>query len=294
MRLLPALFALSLAVAAPAWAATPINETRPLSPTGRVDIDNLKGRIQVRAWDRDEVKVEGSLGRGVERLVVEGDRERLEVRVRYPRNSRGTEETVLLLTVPRRAELDIESVAADVDVMGVAAAKLSIESVSGDVVVAAAPRELDAETVSGDLRITVNSAEVDLGSVSGDVVLRGRLIGKVAAETVSGDIDIANNGERVRALKAVTVSGDTRVRTALAGEGEIKLESVSGNVGLETPPGLSARVSGESFSGNLRAPDARIERPKYGPGASFEARYGQGQGNIRMQTFSGDAVLDIR
>lgn len=294
MRLLPALFALSLAVAAPAWAATPINETRPLSPTGRVDIDNLKGRIQVRAWDRDEVKVEGSLGRGVERLVVEGDRERLEVRVRYPRNSRGTEDTTLLLTVPRRAELDIESVAADIDVAGVARGKLSIESVSGDVVVVAAPRALDAETVSGDLRITANADEAKLGSVSGDVVLRGRLSGKVAAETVSGDIDIEVNGERVRSLKAATVSGDARVRTALADGGEIKLESVSGNLRLATPAGLSARLSAETFSGDLRAPDARIQRPKYGPGASLEARYGSGQGTVRMETFSGDGVLEIR
>lgn len=294
MRLLPALFALSLAVAAPAWAATPINETRPLSPTGRVDIDNLKGRIQVRAWDRDEVKVEGSLGRGVERLVVEGDRERLEVRVRYPRNSRGTEDTTLLLTVPRRAELDIESVAADIDVAGVARGKLSIESVSGDVVVVAAPRALDAETVSGDLRITANADEAKLGSVSGDVVLRGRLSGKVAAETVSGDIDIEVNGERVRSLKAATVSGDARVRTALADGGEIKLESVSGNLRLATPAGLSARLSAETFSGDLRAPDARIQRPKYGPGASLETRYGAGQGTIRMETFSGDGVLEIR
>ena len=294
MRLLPALFALSLAVAAPAWAATPINETRPLSPTGRVDIDNLKGRIQVRAWDRDEVKVEGSLGRGVERLVVEGDRERLEVRVRYPRNSRGTEDTTLLLTVPRRAELNIESVAADIDVAGVARGKLSIESVSGDVVVVAAPRALDAETVSGDLRITANADEAKLGSVSGDVVLRGRLSGKVAAETVSGDIDIEVNGERVRSLKAATVSGDARVRTALADGGEIKLESVSGNLRLATPAGLSARLSAETFSGDLRAPDARIQRPKYGPGASLETRYGTGQGTIRMETFSGDGVLEIR
>lgn len=292
MRLFPVLIACLFAL--PVWAATPIHATRPLAAGGRIEIDNLKGRIQVRAWDREEVRIEGSLGKGVERLVVQGDRERLEVRTRYPRNNRNTEPSILLLTVPRRAELDIESVAADIDVEGVAAAKLAIQSVSGDVVVAAAPRRLDAETVSGTLRVTVNSDEVDLESVSGDVVLRGRLRGAVEADSVSGDIDIANNGERLRSLKAATVSGDIRARTALAGEGEIRFESVSGNLRLQTPPGLSARVSGESFSGNLRAPDAHVERPKYGPGASFEARYGQGQGSIRMQTFSGDAVLDIR
>lgn len=292
MRLFPVLIACLFAL--PAWAATPIHETRPLAAGGRIEIDNLKGRIQVRAWDREEVRIEGSLGKGVERLVVQGDRERLEVRTRYPRNNRNTEPSILLLTVPRRAELDIESVAADIDVEGVAAAKLAIQSVSGDVVVAAAPRKLDAETVSGTLRITVNSAEVDLGSVSGDVVLRGRLPGKVSAETVSGAIDVANNGERVRALKATTVSGDARVHSALAADGEIRLESVSGDLRVIAPAALSARVAGESFSGELRAPGVRVERPKYGPGASFQARYGSGAGSVRMETFSGDAELELR
>ena len=47
---------------APSLAATPISESRALDPRGRVEIENLKGRIEVRAWDRPEVKIEGSLG----------------------------------------------------------------------------------------------------------------------------------------------------------------------------------------------------------------------------------------
>ena len=72
-RLALATLALALSLPLPALAATPINETRPLSPTGEVEIENLKGRIDVRVWDRPEVKIEGSLGDGVERLAIEGD-----------------------------------------------------------------------------------------------------------------------------------------------------------------------------------------------------------------------------
>lgn len=285
-------FALLLAMA-PAFAATPINETRPLSATGRVDIGNLKGRIQVRAWEREEVKVEGSLGRGAERLVVEGGRDRLEVRVRYPRNNRNTEPSELRLMVPRRAELDIESVAADIDVQGVAPARMAVRSVSGDVVVAAAPRRLEVESVSGDATVTVNSADVALESVSGDLRLQGRLDGTVQVESVSGDIEVTVVGERVRELKGATVSGDVRIRTALADAGEIKLESVSGDLSLALPADLSARVSAETFSGDLRAPGVQVQRPKYGPGASFQTRYGSGNGKVDLQTFSGDAVLRL-
>ena len=77
---IPALLFVSLiALSITSHAATPIDQTRPLDPTGRVDITNLKGRIQVRAWDRAEVKISGTLGDGAEKLVVEGDSRHLVV-----------------------------------------------------------------------------------------------------------------------------------------------------------------------------------------------------------------------
>ena len=293
----PLLLSLLLALPGAALAATPINETRPLDPAGRIDIENLKGRIQVRAWDRAEVKITGSLGDGVEKLVVEGDREHLEVKVQYP-NSSGwggskSGPTDLQLMVPLRAELEIDSVSAKVDVSGVAPAKLSIDSVSGDVIVAAAPGEADVQSVSGNLRLTVNSADVHAESVSGDLVLRGRMNGEVKAETVSGNIDIAVNGERVSELSANTVSGDATIHAALAPKGEIHFESVSGNLSLTLPSELSAQVRAESFSGSLKAPGAKIEKPEHGPGSSFHTRYGSGDGEIGIETFSGDAELRL-
>ena len=293
----PLLLSLLVALPGTALAATPINETRPLDPTGRIDIENLKGRIQVRAWDRAEVKISGSLGDGVEKLVVEGDRQHLEVRVEYP-NNRGWGDkksgpTDLQLMVPVRAGLDIESVAANVDVSGVAPAKLSIESVSGDVVVAAAPGEVDVESVSGNLNVTVDSAHVQAETVSGKVTLRGRMNGEVRAETVSGNMDIAVNGERVSELSANTVSGDATVRAALAPKGEMRFESVSGGLKLVLPKDLSAQVRGESFSGTLKAPGAKIEKPEFGPGSSFQTRYGSGDGEISIETFSGNAELRL-
>lgn len=294
----PALLFVSLiALSATSHAATPIDQTRPLDPTGRVDISNLKGRIQVRAWDRAEVKISGTLGDGVEKLVVEGDSRHLVVKVQYPKNNgwggKKSGATDLQLTVPLRAELDIDSVSADVDVSGIAAAELSIESVSGDVFVAAAPSAVSVESVSGDLRLTVNSTDVDAQTVSGNIVLRGRMSGEISTETVSGDIDVAVNGESVRDLSANTVSGNADLRTALAPKGEIKLESVSGYLVLVLPRNVSAQARGESFSGDLKATDAKIRKPEHGPGSSFSTRYGSGDGEISIETFSGSAELRL-
>jgi DUF4097 and DUF4098 domain-containing protein YvlB len=281
---------------APLFAATPIDQSRPLDPRGRIEIENLKGRIQVRAWERNEVRITGTLGDGVEKLVVEGDRDHQVVRVQYPKHigawrSDQTGPTDLQLQVPLQADLDVESVSADIDIDGVAPGDFDVNTVSGGVVVAAAPKRADINSVSGDLRLTLNTAEASAETVSGDIVLVGRLDGEVHAETVSGDITIDSRGQRLRRLSTGTVSGDAQARVGLVNGGEIKSETVSGDIRLRLPKTLSARVSGESFSGDLDAPGAKVRKEEFGPGKSFEARYGSGAGEIRMETFSGDAEL---
>lgn len=298
LTFVPSLLFLSFAaLSATAGAAVPIDQIRPLDSQGSIEIENIKGRIQVRAWDRPEVKISGTLGEGVEKLVVEGDAQHLVVKVKYPKGGgwggKQSGSTDLQLTVPVRADLEIDSVSAHVDVSGVAPGRLSIESVSGDVYVAAAPGEVDVESVSGKLRLTVNSASVEAQTVSGDLQLRGRMNGEIKAETVSGDIDVVVNGERVREFSANTVSGNAELRTGLAPKGEIKLESVSGDLLLVMPGTLSAQVTGESFSGDLKAPGAKIQKPQHGPGSSFNTRYGSGDGEVRIETFSGNAELRL-
>ena len=289
--LITCLLTLACLAALPAHAAKPIDQTRPLDPRGRIEIDNLKGRVEVRAWDRPEVKITGSLGKGVEKLLVEGDRGVLRVEVRYPSRARNTEPTTLILQVPLRADLEIETVSADIDVHGVAASELSLHSVSGDITANGAPRRVSIEAVSGDARLTFNSGDVEADTVSGDLVLSGRLNGEVSVETVSGNLRVDSKGARMRKLSAATVSGDVAATFALAADGAVEIESVSGDVVLAVPRDLSAEVSGESFSGDLSAPGAKIQREEFGPGSSFNARYGAGKGQIRLETFSGDAEL---
>ena len=294
------ILALCACVASPMLlAATPIDQTRALDAHGKVEIDNLKGRIQVRAWNRNEVRITGSLGEGVEKLVIEGQGDHLLVRVQYPKQIgawRGdrTGPTDLQLQVPLRADLDIESVSADIDVNGVAPDELSIDTVSGKVIVAAAPGHADITTVSGDLQATLNSADVKIETVSGDAVLNGRLKGQVHGETVSGRLSIDSAGESVRRLSAATVSGDTALKLGLGDDGEVRAETVSGDIRLRLPRSVSARVSAESFSGNLSAPGAKVRKEEFGPGSSFEQRYGSGAGEIHLETFSGDVELSLQ
>ncbi|MFO1473230.1 MAG: hypothetical protein U1F20_01260 [Lysobacterales bacterium] len=56
--------------------------------------------------------------------------------------------------MPLQASLDIDSVAADIDIDGVAPGDLQIDLVSGDIVAAAAPQRAHIESISGDQRLT--------------------------------------------------------------------------------------------------------------------------------------------
>lgn len=293
------LLSLVLAAALPAVAATPVNETRALDSDGRVQVENLKGLIQVRAWDRPEVRIEGELGEGVERLDIQGDRRALDVRVKYPnrvgvwggRDRSGP--TQLRLMVPLQAALAIEGVATRIDVQGVASRELSIDSVSGEVTVVGAPRKADIESVSGNQTLTLNSPDVDAQSVSGDIRLTGRLDGEVNVETVSGGVQVRVVESRVRELSGNSVSGGIHVATALAPGADVSLESVSGSLRLDLPRDASATVSAKSFSGTLSAPDAQVQRPRHGPGASLRHRYGSGDAQVDIETFSGDARVQL-
>lgn len=303
-RKTPKLLALAAALAVASGAAqagTPIHQVRPLDARGKVEIENVKGSIEVRAWNRNEVSIDGTLGAGVEKLEIEGDADDLRIAVKYPerngigglwRGSRDTEPTVLKIMVPIRADLDISAVSADVLAWGVSPSKLSIDNVSGRTTVAATADEVEVNSVSGDVDLTINRADVDIESVSGAIKLRGRLGRSVSVESVSGDVGVEVLQNGVERLEGTSVSGDLDVRTALAPHARMKLETVSGDVRLQLPRNVSADVRGESFSGTLRAPGARIERPEHGPGSNFRQRFGSGDADVSIETFSGDA--DVR
>ena len=292
--------ALCAFAALPALAGTPINQTRPLDATGEVRVENVKGRIVVRTWARPEVRVTGTLGKGTEKLEVTGDGHSVEISVKYPnarggwnfwgRSDSGSEPTILEVTIPQRASLDIQSVAADVDVQQMAGARLSVASVSGQVAVtASSPGEAEFQNVSGDTLAKITSKRVSVESVSGDVRLQGGLDGEVSMESVSGNLDLA--ARSLSELKVSSVSGDASVRTALRPGASVDAETLSGTVTLNLPRATGARLHVETFSGDIDSPAGTVKREEHGPGKSLESKLGDGRGEIRMESFSGDVRI---
>jgi len=292
-----------LAAAAPAFAGTPINETRPLAPDGIVSVENVKGSIVVRTWTNPQVKITGTLGKGVDKLDISGDSHSLDIEVKYP-NSRGgwnlwgrddsrTEPTSLEIMIPQRASLDVGAVSASVDIQQMAGRKLDVSSVSGNVVVtASSPGEASFENVSGDTTLRITTNKLDAQAVSGDLHVSGGITGEVSIETVSGNIEFA--GKALDRLELNTVSGDARTTFGLRQGGEVKAETLSGELELNMPKATGAKLHVETFSGDINSPVGRVDREEHGPGAKLEATMGDGRGRIDLESFSGDVRINLQ
>lgn len=273
---------------APAWAGTPINETRPLNADGRISVNNLAGEIEISAWDRKEVSITGQLSEDIEKFEITGDASDLSVYVRYPRKSgRGVEETILQLRVPTGAAVKLEGVSADLRVNGISG-ELQANSVSGDIEVSAPARTVKLQTVSGDIDLRGAASSAELQSVSGDLQANG-VSGTLSAETVSGDVGVV--GGTFTSLTAESVSGDIVLAATMGSDADLRAESMSGDIIVRLDRQPDASVSLKTFSGSLGGeygPDHRGELRK------FQTVLGSGKGRISLNSFSGDIHLGKR
>jgi hypothetical protein len=291
---LAAALALALAAGA-ASAAQPIDQRRAAAADARVEVSNVRGRVDVRAWDRNEVEVKGSLGEG-SKLALTGSEAHVVVKVESESDSFSwwggngpKEDTELTISVPRAAVLDVDTVSADIDVQGIAGAReLEVESVSGDQRVRADADRVELASVSGDVDLESTARTLSVETVSGDIEARG-ISGRIDAESVSGRIDL--EAPRVDDLSAATVSGDVELRTGAVGTGRIKVESMSGEVDLLLPANVSARIEAESFSGSITSAFGEVEEEEHGPGSSLSTTAGKGDAQITLESFSGDVTL---
>jgi hypothetical protein len=223
-----------------------------------VEITNMAGSVRVLAWDRDQIQIQGELGRGAERLEVTGDRSRTVIRVVIPQNARNVRGTDLVVRMPVAKDVGIRTTSADVRVDNLTGG-VDIQSTSGDVQVSGSPASVQARSTSGDVQAIVQTtARVRASSTSGDVTVRGTVRESVNVESVSGDVEVSGSTPEVRAktvsgdlslrgvtgkVSASTVSGDATVRESRIQFGSF--ETVSGSVRFdgELPEGLGVQHS---------------------------------------------------
>jgi DUF4097 and DUF4098 domain-containing protein YvlB len=274
-------------------AGKAIQERRAADPQGEIEIVNVSGTVEVHGWDRSEVEVGGTAGDNVVRVDVTsaGSHTVIHVVSRSAHTWGSDAEAHLVVRVPAKSSITATLVSADFKVAGVLG-DLKLQSVSGSVS-GDVGGNVRATTVSGDVRLTAHAAKaVEVKTISGDIQLMGGG-GEVDVSTVSGSatIELAD----VTRGRFKSVSGDMTADLALAPDGQIESESVSGDISLKFAAVPAAEFDVQSFSGDIRnCFGPKPMQSRYGPGSRLEFKNGEGHGQVRVNTKSGDVKLCVK
>ena len=288
------LTAASLAViAGPAIAAQDISKRATVAPDATVDVSNVQGRVDVTAWDRNEVELTALLEGDKDKLEFEATERQVRIKVDRPdgKYHDSDDDAILTLKVPKGARLIVGTVSADITVNGVHGEQ-RLESVSGTVDTQAFDARVTLESVSGEIVLKGNGgkAQVSTENVSGSTIVSG-IRGGYEGEAVSGNITaIVAAADR---LRAGTVSGDVDINAELTSAARVEMESISGTLELTIKPPVNAEFDIESFSGDIEncfGPQAR-DKSKYVPGSELSFTQGSGGARVIIQTLSGDISL---
>ena len=273
------------------FAATSVDEHRPASPQGSVEIDNVAGLIEVQGWDKSEVAVTGSIGKDVERVDVTGDGNRTSVRVILPNGGHWgmhDGEAHLVVRVPANSSVSVSLVSSDLRISAVRGA-LELRSVSGEIS-GEGGGDVRANTVSGDIHLIANAAtRIEVKAISGDIKVSGGNT-DIEATTVSGDAQLTLG--TVGRARFKSVSGSITASLATAPDVQIEGETISGDIKLRFANEPSADFDVQTLSGDIEnCFGPKPVEARHGPGKRLTFKAGDTSGRVRITSNSGEVEL---
>src|SRR5919205_1178022 len=167
------------------------HQTYPLSPTGRVSLENINGGAQIKVWDQASVQVDAIKKAyrqnrlNEAKIEVNATQENIKIKTEYPyenqtfRSGEGRYDNPAtvdyILTVPRKAILEsIEMVNGSIDIDGVEG-RVKASSINGRVSARGLINEVRLSTINGQLTATFTQLDetkpIQLNSVNGGLTL---------------------------------------------------------------------------------------------------------------------------
>lgn len=275
------------------------DRTEALDRNGRVSLENISGTIEVRSWDKAEVRIDAlkvskassrdqaKENAGLVRIEVVKEGGVLRIETKYPeRRFRGNNLSVsvnYVLTIPDQASLRVKNVSGDIDVQKIGG-DLDIDEVSGGVRIAGAAKTVDCKTVSGGITLRGAGGAVSLKAVSGGIRAED-VKGSIEAETVSGGITLGNVRE-ASSVRAKTVSGGIDCETEILPSGRYSFDALSGGITLLLPASAAFEVEAETFSGHIATDFPVVVSGKISP-KELRGTVGTGGATVRIKSFSG-------
>ncbi len=236
-----------------------LERSMPVDPAATITVCVLSGAIEIRGWDKTEVRVRSDDAALLEfrRIdkVKEKDKEaqsqtpatRVDVIVMDHSDRTGAKGDCqamaeVQLDVPHASTIQVQTRDGDIYITGVAAAYAG--SQNGDITIDRVTRIVEAGSVGGSISLKDSSGRVNLSSAGGSVdasnVRYTSVEDSFEVGTVSGDIHLNNISNSK--LSAKTVNGSVSMSGALAKAGEYGFSTLSGDIILSMPANASFQL----------------------------------------------------
>jgi len=296
-----------------------------LAKDGHVSLNNISGSIEVKSWNKGEVKIDAlktskasSLSEAKEnaaevKIVVQKDGDTLRIKTEYPkrRGFRRKKSSVSVhynLWVPSKASVRIDSISGSVGMENIGGdVKLDVTSgnvdlkdiggevkvkvTSGNVYVKKAAKGVDCENISGKLKLQDIGGDAYLKTVSGKIEVK-RIKGSIEAETTSGGIEM-REVTGAKTVKGKVLSGSIVYDGDIDPNGRYTFHSFSGSIRMLIPSGSGFELEAKTFSGRIES-DFDITMSGKLSKKAISGVVNKGGAYMKLSTFSGSIYLRKR
>lgn len=272
---------LAVAIAAAPVPRQAFDTTFAVNSGGRLSIENMTGKVTVRTWDRDEMRV-----RANDRRAFEIDRTRSVVQIENQMRRGMPGSIEFEITVPATFDLDIEGINLSADVADVTG-EVNVETVNGNITLAALDGRVSAETVQGRISVRNSRGELELSSSNGGVDVTNHE-GELKVEGINGEITLRD--VRSGSVEAETVNGPIEFGGQIRDNGRYRFETHQGNLTLYIPENTNASVSVETWRGEIEA-EFPVQVQRIGRQDRNTFVLGNGSARIEIESFGGRVYL---
>lgn len=289
------LFSVSLLTTTVAQAGVEIEKSIPVPANGHVFINNDRGDVVVKGWDKNEILVKGELSDNNQELLFKKKGEKTFIKINRRHGSHGGNShsrggNDLEVFIPKNAQLHFKGIDTDFSVEGVFA-KISGNSINGELLIKNVHTQIHVSTISGDIRVSDSSGSVHVETIRGDVSVKGEFE-DANLQSVAGDIwaDI----DHIKKLRTNNVAGSTIVEGHLIDDASIELASVDGDIDYKANGILNAECKiSTQFGGEINN-NLTDDLPDKSQMHSRKLRFisGDGSGRVLIKTIVGRINID--
>jgi hypothetical protein len=250
-----------------------------------VTLTTFDGAIDIRGWDRPEVRVEvekrGSDKALLEQIEVVAEQKGNQITVEARRPSSKKYAFGMLETVSRSAKLTASVPAGSNLTISTGDGNITIERVKGRIELRTSDGTINGLDISGDIAARTDDGNVRMESIDG------------RCDIVTGDGSVTVGG-RLDLLRARTSDGSLTLRVQPASHvaDTWSLQTDEGNIVVYLPESFDADIDAETGSGSAKADPALLSKADLDrERRTLRGSIGAGGRTLRLRTGDGSIIL---